>query len=76
MGCDFQNVYLHEGVSIIGFRSFAHCPNLKAIYIPESVNIIAFDAFAESRDDMVIYGKTGSVAEAYAGNCGFRFVAY
>ena len=76
MGCDFQNVYLPEGVSIIGFRSFAHCPNLKAIYIPESVNIIAFDAFAESRDNMVIYGKTGSVAEAYAGNRGYRFVAY
>ena len=54
-----------EALQTIESRAFAGCTELSHIYIPESTETIAEDAF-EGCEDPVIWGKTGSAAEAYA----------
>lgn len=74
IGTAISYVRLPEGITRIGSRAFADCPNLHRIYIPESCTSIAADVFTPGID-LTIYGQDGSYAEFYAGNHGFDFVA-
>ena len=70
-----------HGVTSIGEGAFANCTALETVTIPESVTSInecAFGAWDGSYpENVVICGKSGSVAETYANNHGhgFAFVA-
>ena len=74
IGTAISYVRLPEGITRIGSRAFADCPNLHRIYIPESCTSIAADVFTPGID-LTIYGQDGSYAEFYAGRHGFDFVA-
>lgn len=64
MGADAAIVYLPAGVTEIGHRAFAGCPNLKHINLPDGASI-ATDAFDDC-GAVYLYGASGSAAEAYA----------
>lgn len=70
-------VVLEEGVASIYARAFRGCDNLREVTISKSVNSIAEgpvgDAF-QYLNDFVIYGYSGSYAEAYAQNRNIPFV--
>jgi len=72
-GLRVESINCPEGLEEIGGRAFADCVNLKYIYIPNTTLAIATDAFAGC-SDLTIYGKAGSVAEAFARRKGFTFV--
>ncbi len=66
------NVTLPKGLKTIGTEAFMNCTGLTAITIPESVTSI--DATALSYPTKTtIYGKTGSYAETFATENGFKF---
>ena len=73
-GGAFTYVQLPEGVTSIGSRAFADCPNLAYIYIPEETGTIASDAFS-GVSGLTILGHSGSYAEVYAQRNGIAFVA-
>ena len=74
-GCTMlKKVTITEGVEKIGESAFASCENLEQVIIPESVTEIADDAFDQS-EKVVIYGYSGSYAEAYANENNIPFVA-
>ena len=73
-GGAFRYVQLPEGVTSIGSRAFADCPNLAYIYIPEETDTIARDAF-EGVSGLTILGHSGSYAEVYAQRNGIAFIA-
>ena len=74
-GLAMTSVRCPEGLEEIGARAFANCPNLRDIYISENVLSIARTAF-EGCTDLVIWGRAGSVAQAFANNRGFTFKEY
>lgn len=63
------------GIPVLEIAENAFCNSefnmLQKVVIPESVTIIAYDAFPTGT---VIWGYTGSTAEAYAEENGFEFV--
>ena len=61
---------LPNGVTTIGSRAFANCPNLREIRIPASVTSIADDAFAGCTD-LIIMCPTNSTAHDYGYSHGF-----
>ncbi len=67
-----QSVVLQEGLLSIGGMAFFDCTSLRKIYIPSSVENIADGAFY--RCDVTIYGKEGTVAQAYANKHKHPFV--
>ena len=70
------NVDIGTSVKNISVQAFGTCKNLKTIYIPENVENIEVGAFiGEGSENLVIQGKTGSVAESYAKENGFKFEA-
>lgn len=73
-GGAFNYAQLSEGVTAIGSRAFADCPNLAYIYIPTATGTIAKDAFADV-DGLTILGHSDSYAEFYAQRNGYTFVA-
>ena len=64
MGTDAAVVSIPAGVTEIGSRAFADCPNLKHINLPEGA-VIAGDAF-DGCGAVYLYGVSGGPAEAYA----------
>lgn len=73
-GGAFRYPLLPDGVTSIGKRAFADCPNLSYIYIPASVKSIDSTAFA-GVSDLNILGAAGSYAERFAAKYGFHFIA-
>lgn len=71
-GGAFTHVKLPEGVTAIGTRAFADCPNLRYIYIPEATTGIARDAFS-GVSGLTILGTSGSYAEFFAQRYGYTF---
>ena len=67
------NVVLPKGLKTIGSEAFVNCTSLAEVYIPESVTSIDKSAFSYP-DKMTIAGKTGSYAETFAKENGFKFV--
>ena len=74
-GIAATGVRIPAGTQIIGGRAFANCRGLKMILIPDSVTSIATDAFLGAPEGMLIYGRTGSAAEAFAAANGYWFAA-
>ena len=80
-----KEVVLSEGIKTIGTQAFLECPELKSITIPSSVTTIEHHAFGYSYDmgdqtftpykNFTIKGKANSVAQKYAVENGFKFVA-
>ncbi|MBQ5559008.1 MAG: leucine-rich repeat protein [Lachnospiraceae bacterium] len=69
-----EKVTIDEGVTSIGKTAFYGCSNLTKVIIPNSVQNIDKNAFPnEFADTIVIYGKSGSVAESFATENGFAF---
>ncbi len=69
-------IYLQEGVERIGARAFEGCTSLRVLAIPKSVTDIDKEATidgAEYYKDLMVYGETGSAAEAFAAQKGFPF---
>lgn len=72
-GISASVIQLPEGVISIGARAFADCRGLTKIYIPASVQTIDDSAF-DHVSLLLIYGKQGSAAEAFAIEKGYLFV--
>ena len=58
----------------IGNYAFLSCKNLTIATIPAGVTKIGKYAFNECSSGLIIKGKAGSAAEAYANDNGFKFV--
>lgn len=67
------NVVLPKGLKTIDSEAFVNCTSLAEVYIPESVTSIDKSAFSYP-DKMTIAGRTGSYAETFAKENGFKFV--
>lgn len=80
-----KSVTIPYGVTIVGEYAFLNCNNLKSVTIPSSVTNIGVYAFgfrkSKYTDDFIkidgftIKGVKGSIAEEYANEVGFDFVA-
>jgi hypothetical protein len=70
-GC--KNTVIPEDVNYIDRGAFKGCSNLTNLYIPESVISIMNGAF-DGCNNLVIYGRTGSYAEAYAKEKNISFI--
>lgn len=74
-GLAMEVVMCPEALEEIGTKAFENCGSLRHIYIPQSTTSIARNAF-EGCTDLTIWGRTGSVAQAYATAKGFSFMEY
>lgn len=75
-GNDLYEIFIENGVGIIGDRAFYNCSNLHRIIIPPSVTYIGEDTFTGCSDELVIYGEFGSYAEQWANEHGITFGLY
>ena len=66
-------VRLPEGLNRISSRAFADDLNLAEINIPESVTLIEAHAF-DGIDSLTVFGKPGTIAEAFALKMDYNFV--
>ena len=81
-----SHVTISDGVKSIGNYAFEQCENLDSVLIPASVEEIGECAFGYSwnkaadldvkREDFVIYGFAGTVADEYSRENGFEFHIY
>ena len=69
-----NNVVIPYGVTEIGSSAFANCTGLTSITIPRTVTSIETNAF-NYKDRLTIYGVSGTYAETFANNNGFKFVS-
>ncbi len=77
-----EKVQICEGVLEIGERAFLNCHSLKEVHVPESVRELAsatvqygsagYEVFS-SCPDLTVYCPSGSRAEAYCREKGFRY---
>ena len=80
-GCSrLTSVSIPDSVESIEAYAFYGCGSMKSVTIPESVTHIGEVAFGylnryEKIEDFTIYGKSGSAAQRYARENGFKFVA-
>ena len=80
-----KSVTIPNSVTSIGYYAFTHCTSLKSVTIPYSVTRIGEKAFGyyydyDNEEYEEVYGftissYTGSEAEKYAKNNGFKFVS-
>ena len=80
---NLESVTIPDGVTYIGEYAFAECSSLESVTIPASVTNIGECAFGYTfdydeyeyvkADGFTIYGYTGSEAEIYANENGFKF---
>ncbi len=68
-----EKIELPKGLTKIGASAFMNATSLKEVIIPESVTSIDSTAFSYP-EKTTIYGKTGSLAESFATENGFKFV--
>ena len=69
-----ESVVIEDGTTEICRSAFEGCVSLKSITIPASVKTI--DSFAFKEDtNVIIHGYTGSYAQTYAKEEGYKFVA-
>ena len=74
-GCSLlHRPWFPEKLESIGKRAFQGCVSLEKIFLPENISEIEEDAFSDC-GNLIIHGKPGSVAEDYAKNHNFSFVA-
>lgn len=75
-GCNsLEAVVIQEGTAEIVRTAFYNCYNLRHVYLPASIKKdIPGDLFEEN-PDLVIHGFSGSAAEIFAKEKGFRFEA-
>lgn len=72
--CDaLRGVILPESMEEIGQLAFRECSRLETIQIPPSVTTIHPRAFIGCPNDLLIIGRAGSYAQAYAAEQGYRF---
>ena len=77
-----SNLTISEGVEHIGQAAFFRCNNLKEVTIPKSVTRIDMHAFGWDyvndydvrNEDLVIKGYSGTAAEQYARDNGFKCI--
>ncbi len=85
-GCtSLKSITIPDGVTLIGWDAFNGCTLLTSITIPKSVTSIGERAFGFYPDDetyeykkiegFTIFGIKGSMAESYALENGFEFIA-
>jgi hypothetical protein len=67
------SIKIPDSVTNIGYCAFVSCSSLLSITIPDSVTSIHETAFDECSENLVIYGRSASVAEAYAKEHGINF---
>ena len=72
-GIAARRVVLPNGAMHIGERAFADSLWLEAVYIPPSVKHIG-DAAFNSAEQVTIYGVSGSSADDWAKENGYRFI--
>lgn len=73
-----KSVTLEDGLVRIGESAFFECKLIKKVTIPESVTEIGSEAFGykgQSRNEITVYGKKGSIAESFAQSAYCKFVA-
>ena len=68
-----RKIVLPKGLATICSQAFMNCTSLTEVVIPESVTSIESTAFSYP-DKTTIYGKSGSYAETFAIENGFKFV--
>ena len=75
-GCSsLKSIEIPESVvSITGSSVFGNCISLEKVIIPSSVTGISGGTF-DGSPNVVIYGETGSYAEAFAGEAGIPFAS-
>lgn len=71
---NLETVVLGDGVRKIEESAFVKCPNLKHISIPGSIREKIHSRAFEQNEALTIYGKSGSQAEKYATEKGFRMI--
>lgn len=69
---NLSEVKLNEGIEFLGVGAFS-ATELKSIYIPQSATEIM--SFVKMNEDFTIQGVSGSKAESYAAEKGFKFEA-
>ena len=73
-GVAAEKIIVPAGVTEIGSRAFADCPNLIELELPEGITSFAADAL-DGSGTIFLYGEPGSDLEAYAEACdGLRFI--
>ncbi len=76
MNCtSIEEIVIPEGTASIAGFAFSGCAALSSAVIPPSVTWIGDLAFAGCSRDLIIYGASGSAAEAYAAKYGIYFDA-
>ncbi|MFT4144424.1 MAG: leucine-rich repeat protein [Mobilitalea sp.] len=69
-----DKVVIPEGITEITNWAFFDASNLKSVTIPNSVVKIGKNAFSHADEDIILYGKSGSYAQAYAKKYGIIFI--
>ena len=67
-----KEIYIPDGVTEIGEWAFEETYQLQKVYIPSSVQAIGDRAFGMMNSNLTIVTPSGSFAEAYAAENGFR----
>ena len=70
-----KHVDFAEGITHIGSYAFYGLPALQSATLPRSLTSIGENAFSNTADNMVLYGYSGSYAEAYALSHNLVFIA-
>ena len=71
--CQAERGTVKNGCRLIGAHTLYWCLELKKIKIPPSVTTIGEGVFSNLYDELTIYAKEGSVAQAYAQENGIKF---
>ena len=69
-----SGVVLPSSVREIEDYAFFDCTKLNGIYIPSSVKVIGENVFGNKSSSFTIYSSSGSYAESYAKENGYKFV--
>ena len=72
-GSGFKFVEIPSGVTKIGDRAFADCPDLMYVKIPPAATNISDNAFENAPEGLTIIGEEDSLAEYYAWKNGYGF---
>lgn len=70
---NLRSIYIPHTVTSIEPRAFLQCLDLKSVYIPDSVTTIYKDSFEGLRNQIIIYGDSGSYAEKWCLQNGYTF---